>query len=169
MACGKPLAAGQWWGFCGETDMGQTAPALCTECGGDLKLAPGEWGSSEWESSPRGDTPARKQGGSVKDYTDEAKTLGIAGITSTPPEPDKFGFYQVIHQDILETLAAFGRAAHAAGLEEAAKVLDARATQYGALAQGEPHWEGGRMAEHEATCRDLSEDIRALMSEEANT
>lgn len=34
MACGRPLAAGQWWTFCGETDMGQSAPALCTTCGG---------------------------------------------------------------------------------------------------------------------------------------
>ena len=36
--CMKPLAPGQWWGFCGETDMGQTLPALCTECGGNYKL-----------------------------------------------------------------------------------------------------------------------------------
>jgi len=32
--CGKKLAKGQWWGHCGETDMGQTLPALCTHCGG---------------------------------------------------------------------------------------------------------------------------------------
>jgi hypothetical protein len=37
--CQRPLAPYQWWAWCGETDMGQTAPALCTECGGDLKLA----------------------------------------------------------------------------------------------------------------------------------
>ena len=37
--CGKRLAEGQFWTFCGETDMGQTAPALCTECGGEYKLA----------------------------------------------------------------------------------------------------------------------------------
>lgn len=36
--CKKRLASGQWFSFCGETDMGQTAPALCTECGGSLKL-----------------------------------------------------------------------------------------------------------------------------------
>lgn len=30
--CGKRLAAGQWWSFCGETDMGQTTPALCEKC-----------------------------------------------------------------------------------------------------------------------------------------
>lgn len=36
--CRRPLALGQWWVFCGETDMGQTPPALCTECGGDYKL-----------------------------------------------------------------------------------------------------------------------------------
>ncbi len=30
--CGSPLAAGQWWTFCGETDMGQTAPVLCNVC-----------------------------------------------------------------------------------------------------------------------------------------
>lgn len=37
--CEKKLAEGQHWTFCGETDMGQTAPALCTECGGDLRLS----------------------------------------------------------------------------------------------------------------------------------
>ena len=37
--CRKKLAPGQWWSFCGETDMGQTAPALCTECGGEDRLA----------------------------------------------------------------------------------------------------------------------------------
>ncbi len=36
--CKKRLADGQWWKFCGETDMGQTLPALCTECGGEYKL-----------------------------------------------------------------------------------------------------------------------------------
>lgn len=36
--CGRALAKGQWWNFCGETDMGQSMPALCTECGGDEKL-----------------------------------------------------------------------------------------------------------------------------------
>ena len=36
--CRKPLAKGQWWSWCGETDMGQTMPALCTECGGSYKL-----------------------------------------------------------------------------------------------------------------------------------
>ena len=36
--CRRKLAAGQWWGFCGETDMGQTMPVLCTECGGNYKL-----------------------------------------------------------------------------------------------------------------------------------
>lgn len=30
--CGRPLAAGQHWNFCGETDMGQTAPVFCEEC-----------------------------------------------------------------------------------------------------------------------------------------
>lgn len=32
MSCGKQLAPKQWWNFCGETDMGQTMPALCEEC-----------------------------------------------------------------------------------------------------------------------------------------
>lgn len=36
--CKKRLAPGQYWGYCGETDMGQSAPALCTECGGEYKL-----------------------------------------------------------------------------------------------------------------------------------
>lgn len=39
MSCGKILKEGQWWHFCGETDMGQTPPALCTECGGRFELA----------------------------------------------------------------------------------------------------------------------------------
>lgn len=39
MSCGHTLAKGQWWNFCGETDMGQTLPALCTECGGEFKRA----------------------------------------------------------------------------------------------------------------------------------
>ena len=40
MSCGKILKEGQWWHFCGETDMGQTAPALCEECEpGGFKLA----------------------------------------------------------------------------------------------------------------------------------
>jgi hypothetical protein len=30
--CGHKLADDQWWKFCGETDMGQTAPALCEKC-----------------------------------------------------------------------------------------------------------------------------------------
>lgn len=38
MTCGRQLAPGQWFNFCGETDMGQTAPALCTQCGGPFKL-----------------------------------------------------------------------------------------------------------------------------------
>jgi len=37
--CGYALVEGQWWKFCGETDMGQTAPALCTQCGGSFKRA----------------------------------------------------------------------------------------------------------------------------------
>jgi hypothetical protein len=31
--CRTPIVD-DWWNFCGETDMGQTAPVLCTECGG---------------------------------------------------------------------------------------------------------------------------------------
>ena len=38
-SCGAELAMGQHWAFCGETDMGQTMPALCTECGGPYKRA----------------------------------------------------------------------------------------------------------------------------------
>jgi hypothetical protein len=37
--CGKLLAPGQWWHFCGETDMGQTLPIKCTNCGGKYKLS----------------------------------------------------------------------------------------------------------------------------------
>ena len=39
MCCGKKLADGQYWSFCGETDMGQTAPVRCINCGGSFKLA----------------------------------------------------------------------------------------------------------------------------------
>lgn len=38
MPCSRALAEGQWWSYCGETDMGQTAPALCVDCGGPFKL-----------------------------------------------------------------------------------------------------------------------------------
>lgn len=38
--CGATLEIGQYWGFCGETDMGQSMPALCVECGGEFKRAP---------------------------------------------------------------------------------------------------------------------------------
>jgi hypothetical protein len=39
MGCKRKLANGQWWKFCGETDMGQSLPALCIECGGEHMLA----------------------------------------------------------------------------------------------------------------------------------
>lgn len=39
MTCNKLLKEGQWWHFCGETDMGQTMPVQCTECGGKYELA----------------------------------------------------------------------------------------------------------------------------------
>ena len=38
MSCSRKLAAGQYWHFWGETDMGQGSPALCTRCGGSFKL-----------------------------------------------------------------------------------------------------------------------------------
>lgn len=38
MGCGQELAPGQWFNYCGETDMGQSLPALCVECGGKFKL-----------------------------------------------------------------------------------------------------------------------------------
>lgn len=37
--CDCKLAPGQYFNFCGETDMGQTMPALCTHCGGSYKRA----------------------------------------------------------------------------------------------------------------------------------
>jgi hypothetical protein len=37
--CRRALADGQWWKFCGETDMGQSLQALCIECGGEYMLA----------------------------------------------------------------------------------------------------------------------------------
>lgn len=40
--CMRKLSPGQWWSYCGETDMGQTAPFLCTECGGSGKLEDGQ-------------------------------------------------------------------------------------------------------------------------------
>lgn len=39
--CGRALADGQYWVYCGETDMGQTGPALCTGCGGEFALRDG--------------------------------------------------------------------------------------------------------------------------------
>ena len=41
--CGAMLKRGQHWSFCGETDMGQSEPALCTQCGGDLVRATHVW------------------------------------------------------------------------------------------------------------------------------
>jgi hypothetical protein len=43
--CGRKLAPGQHWTFCGESDMGQSALYLCEECEqGGLKLARDPWG-----------------------------------------------------------------------------------------------------------------------------
>lgn len=39
--CGRRLADGQYWTFCGETDMGQTQRAICQECGGTFRLTEG--------------------------------------------------------------------------------------------------------------------------------
>ena len=35
--CGYSLIGGQYFTYCGETDMGQSKPALCTNCGGSFK------------------------------------------------------------------------------------------------------------------------------------
>lgn len=35
--CRAKLAPGHHWRFCGETDMGQTLPALCKQCGGEYE------------------------------------------------------------------------------------------------------------------------------------
>jgi hypothetical protein len=43
--CRARLAPGQHWSFCGETDMGQTLPALCTNCGGSFTPAPPDGGA----------------------------------------------------------------------------------------------------------------------------
>jgi hypothetical protein len=39
VGCNRALAPRQYWTRCGESDMGQTSPALCTNCGGNLLLA----------------------------------------------------------------------------------------------------------------------------------
>lgn len=41
--CGRQLASGQWWHFCGETDMGQGVPVQCEICDPQegLKVAEG--------------------------------------------------------------------------------------------------------------------------------
>lgn len=39
--CGDKLAPEQWFKYCGETDMG-SSPALCTDCGGEFKVASDE-------------------------------------------------------------------------------------------------------------------------------
>lgn len=39
MSCGIELKDGQGCNFCGETNVGQTDPALCENCGGEYKLA----------------------------------------------------------------------------------------------------------------------------------
>jgi hypothetical protein len=56
--CGEPLAKGQYWQFCGETDMGQTAPVLCEACGGNLKL----WGASTKKENQDGHTEINNSG-----------------------------------------------------------------------------------------------------------
>lgn len=56
--CGRRLAGGQFFTFCGEMDMGQTDPALCTECGGELKPDPSA-------------QPARKDSDTHGRYTSE--------------------------------------------------------------------------------------------------
>ena len=38
LGCKRWLALGQHWNWCGETDMGQGPPNLCTECGGVNRL-----------------------------------------------------------------------------------------------------------------------------------
>jgi len=38
MGCKRTLSANSWFNWCGETDMGQTLPALCVECGGNFEL-----------------------------------------------------------------------------------------------------------------------------------
>lgn len=35
--CGRLFEKENWWGYCGETDMGQTYPVMCTECYERLK------------------------------------------------------------------------------------------------------------------------------------
>ena len=37
MTCGKKAAPGQWYGFCGDSDMG-CSPVYCVNCGGSLIL-----------------------------------------------------------------------------------------------------------------------------------
>lgn len=51
--CRRKLASGQWFAFCGETDMGQTEPALCVGCGGDMRLAD----ASPLTHTPNNNTP----------------------------------------------------------------------------------------------------------------
>ena len=58
MTCGKRLATGQWWNFCGETDMGQTMPVQCTECGGEYPLAQPEMRPVATEPAPPNSLPS---------------------------------------------------------------------------------------------------------------
>lgn len=65
--CKARLAEGQWWQTCGETDMGQTAPALCTHCGGEY---------IRMEDMTIGDPRAEEAGKAVAEMTVAAKDPG---------------------------------------------------------------------------------------------
>lgn len=67
--CGKPFAPGQRWAFCGETDMGQTAPVQCVEC------------DPKYGFMLRGATPeqADAQAKKVAEALDRYKAAGYSG------------------------------------------------------------------------------------------
>jgi len=96
LGCGEALAEGQWWTYCGETDMGQTAPARCTECGGDYKRE-----SDMTIGNPRAEAVGKRVAG---DITDVRVTKGAV----TGKDPGKGHFYVSIVKSVLRLFASAG-------------------------------------------------------------
>ena len=102
--CGASFAPGQWWHFCGETDMGQTLPVFCTRCGGTYKLA-NEERRMERQNEGRiepidenerqtGGVPTRKQleaerANLIAQGVPESALLKPTGRTSCAPDEDE--------------------------------------------------------------------------------
>ena len=72
--CNAQLAPGQWWNYCGETDMGQTAPVLCKACGGEYEraAAPAIAGSGDLPVATGSPEPESTLNSPREDYADRS-------------------------------------------------------------------------------------------------